>query len=116
MSLLLEAVQRRKRYLRRLRAWDYNKFCWVLEQLNIDYIMLGNLIRTTRKDIAQGLVQKQALEIRRDKFKAYHEQLKAKQGDFLVRQERELAEISEEEKVLLAELKSLKNKKDVVVQ
>lgn len=34
---LLELVAKRKKYLRKLRRWDYRRFEWILEKLNLIY-------------------------------------------------------------------------------
>ena len=107
-KLLIEAVNRRKKYLQRLRAWDYDKFCWVLEQLNLEFGNPDYKVRATRRQICVALNLKEALEIRRDKFIKYHAELKTKQPDFLVRKEKELVLIEEEEKRLREELETLK--------
>lgn len=106
-SILLEAVNRRSRYLRRLREWDYNKFCWVLEKLNLDYVPHQLQRRTTRKELFQILTMKDAMEIRKAKFEKYYAQLKGKQEEFLLRKAKELADIDTEEKEILVTLEKL---------
>lgn len=106
-AILTEAVNRRNRNLRRLREWDYNKFCWVLEKLNLEYTPIGMKRRTTRMEIYKTLIQKQAMEIRKEKFVKYHAQLKGKQEKFLQRKEKDLADIEAEEKEILVALEKL---------
>ena len=35
--VLKEKIDKRKKYLKRLRTWDYKRFEWILEKLNLIY-------------------------------------------------------------------------------
>ncbi|GAU88711.1 hypothetical protein RvY_01352 [Ramazzottius varieornatus] len=107
--ILNETINRRRKYLKRLREWDYNKFCWVLETLKLDFPSNQAVRKTTRKEVAEILSVNQAMEIRRDKLKTYHEALKAKQTEFLARKESELQAVTDEERQIQEELEMLKS-------
>ncbi|XP_031841078.1 28S ribosomal protein S15, mitochondrial [Nomia melanderi] len=96
---LKELVERRKKYLRHLRKWDYRRFEWVLERLNLVYkpdpAQLGTV---SRKDSIRLLTQEYCDKLVQDKLNAYKAELKAKQKEFYREKAEKLAFILKEER------------------
>ncbi|XP_055357604.1 28S ribosomal protein S15, mitochondrial-like [Paramacrobiotus metropolitanus] len=110
------AVYARTKLLRRLREWDYNKFCWVLQRLELEYSPPNLRNRNTPREIYRAITQKTAMEVRKAKLEKYHGELKNKQPEFLQRKAKELAAIDAEEKQLREELAALQLQVDTESQ
>lgn len=84
-----------------LRMWDYKKFEWLIEKLNIVYKPMPlTCIPVTRKDSLRKLTKKYCDEIRTRKLEAYKRELQAQQPAFLEEKIRTLQYIRDEQKRL----------------
>ncbi|GIY20005.1 28S ribosomal protein S15, mitochondrial [Caerostris darwini] len=96
-------INRRNSMLNHLRKMDYERYCWLLEELDLylnppplgakneKYCKKWDLRRLTKEYCKKMVVDKKA---------AYHEELKKQQAEFLEEKKRILAWIEEEEKAL----------------
>ncbi|KAM0724489.1 Small ribosomal subunit protein uS15m [Formica fusca] len=92
------AIDRRKKWLKHLRTWDYRRFEWVLEKLNLVYTPLPEPpLQITRKDSLRRLTEKHCDELKQDKLNIYKKELKMLQKQFYVEKAEKLAFIREEE-------------------
>lgn len=82
--ILKEMIDCRKKFLRHLRVWDYKRFEWVLEKLDLVYKAYpAEYHWITRKESLVKLTNLHCDEIRDTRLKAYREQLQAQQISFL---------------------------------
>lgn len=66
---LKQLIEKRKKHLKYLRKWDYKKFEWILEQLNIVYKPPPTESRwVTRKESLVKLTNKYCDNIRQEKL------------------------------------------------
>ncbi|KAL2731877.1 LOW QUALITY PROTEIN: midasin-like, partial [Vespula squamosa] len=80
---LKELVERRNKYLRILRKWDYKRFEWILERLNLVYKKIPiDKTPPYRKDSLRKLTQKLCDKIKQEKLDAYKIELKNQQKIF----------------------------------
>ncbi|KAL6259366.1 hypothetical protein P5V15_009283 [Pogonomyrmex californicus] len=95
---LLETIGKRRKYLRYLRQWDYRRFEWILEKLNLVYKPVPELPhQITRKDSLRQLTEKHCNKIMQEKLDAYKRELKELQKDFYIEKAKKLAFIRKEE-------------------
>ncbi|XP_018340512.1 PREDICTED: 28S ribosomal protein S15, mitochondrial [Trachymyrmex septentrionalis] len=95
---LLETIAKRRKMLKYLRQWDYRRFEWILEKLNLVYKPLPELPhQITRKDSLRRLTEKHCNELVQEKLDIYKEELKKLQKDFYIEKAKKLAFIREEE-------------------
>lgn len=81
---LKEIIDRRKKFLKFLRRWDYRRFEWILEKLDIVYKPPPTEFHwITRKDSLQKLTDIHCDEIRNERLDAYRASLESKQKSFL---------------------------------
>ncbi|GIX81659.1 hypothetical protein CEXT_30111 [Caerostris extrusa] len=102
--LLPILINRRNSMLNDLRKMDYERYCWLLEELDLylkptplgakneKYCKKWDLRRLTKEYCKKMVVDKKA---------AYHEELKKQQAEFLEEKKQILAWIEEEEKKAL---------------
>lgn len=96
---LLELIDKRKKHLKYLRRWDYKRFEWLLENLNIVYKPPPNEFRwVARKESLVKLTDKYCENLREEKLKSYKTQLENEQPGFLEEKLRMLKFIRDEEK------------------
>ncbi|KAJ8976150.1 hypothetical protein NQ317_018089 [Molorchus minor] len=96
---LKELIDRRKKFLKRLRRWDYKKFEWVLENLDIVYKPPPNKFHwVTRKESLQKLTNKYANDLKQQRLDAYRLLLESEQPVFLEEKIRSLNFIRDEQK------------------
>ncbi|XP_038217407.1 28S ribosomal protein S15, mitochondrial [Zerene cesonia] len=79
-----EMIDKRKKLLKFLRQYDYKKFEWLLEKLNIQY--KGHpetLHKLSRKESLRKLTEMHCDEIRNNKLSDYRNLLESQQGPFL---------------------------------
>lgn len=82
---LKELIDKRKKFLRYLRKWDYKKFEWVIEKLDILYRPYPEKFHwITRKESLKKLCKTHCDGVRQERLDAYKKQLELKQIDFLV--------------------------------
>ncbi|XP_046628140.1 28S ribosomal protein S15, mitochondrial [Neodiprion virginianus] len=95
---LNELIHKRKKFLGYLRQWDYKRFEWILEKLNLVYKPYPpKLLPVTRKDSLRKLTQKHCDEIVQKKLDAYKAELTLKQKQFFKEKSEKLAFIRQEE-------------------
>lgn len=79
-----EMIDRRKKLLKYLRQYDYKKFEWLLEKLNIEY--KGNpesFHKLSRRESLRKLTELHCDDIRNSKLAGYKNLLESQQGPFL---------------------------------
>lgn len=82
--ILKEMIDCRKKFLRHLRVWDYKRFEWVLERLDLIYKAYPSEYHwITRKESLVKLTNLHCDDIRDTRLKAYRDQLQAQQIGFL---------------------------------
>ncbi|KAB0798571.1 hypothetical protein PPYR_09564 [Photinus pyralis] len=81
---LKELIDKRKKQLKYLRRWDYKKFEWLIDSLNIVYKPQPlDFQSVTRKESLRKLTDKHCEDIRSDRLKTFRKQLEAEQPKFL---------------------------------
>ncbi|CAK9805640.1 28S ribosomal protein S15, mitochondrial [Anthophora plagiata] len=97
--LLKELIEKRKRFLRLLRSWDYRRFEWILERLNLVYkpepVKMGMV---SRKESLRRITQNYCDDIIQKKLKLYKAELKEQQKAFYLEKAEKLEFILKEEK------------------
>ncbi|ETN61651.1 28S ribosomal protein S15, mitochondrial precursor [Anopheles darlingi] len=81
---LKELIDKRKRFLRYLRRWDYRRFEYILEKLDLVYKPYPTKFHwITRKDSLRKLTDTHCEQIKQSRLEEYRQQLEAQQLDFL---------------------------------
>uniref|UniRef100_A0A2M4ANI7 Small ribosomal subunit protein uS15m n=1 Tax=Anopheles triannulatus TaxID=58253 RepID=A0A2M4ANI7_9DIPT len=81
---LKELIDKRKRFLRYLRRWDYRRFEYILEKLDLVYKPYPTKFHwITRKDSLRKLTNIHCEQIKQSRLEEYRQQLEAQQIDFL---------------------------------
>lgn len=98
---LKELIDKRKKRLKFLRMWDYKKFEWLIEKLNIVYkpCPLENY-PVTRKESLRKLTKIYCDDVKTKKLDAYKKQLQEEQPAFLREKIRTLEYIRKEQQEL----------------
>ncbi|XP_023947092.1 28S ribosomal protein S15, mitochondrial [Bicyclus anynana] len=79
-----EIIDKRKKLLKYLRQYDYKKFEWLLERLNIEYkAHPESYHKLTRKESLRKLTEMHCDSIRQSKLSDYRNLLESQQGPFL---------------------------------
>ncbi|CAG9791512.1 unnamed protein product [Diatraea saccharalis] len=79
-----ELIDKRKKHLKFLRQYDYKKFEWLLEKLNIEYKGHPETYnKLSRKESLRKLTELHCDEIRNKKLHDYRNLLESQQGPFL---------------------------------
>ncbi|XP_045454040.1 28S ribosomal protein S15, mitochondrial [Melitaea cinxia] len=79
-----ELIDKRKKLLKFLRQYDYKKFEWLLEKLNIEYKAHPETYhKLSRKESLRKLTEMHCDDIRRNKLADYRNLLESQQGPFL---------------------------------
>ncbi|XP_071578036.1 small ribosomal subunit protein uS15m [Temnothorax nylanderi] len=95
---LLETIAKRRKMLKFLRQWDYRRFEWVLEKLNLVYKPTPEFPhQITRKDSLRRLTEKHCDKLVQGKLDTYKRELKELQKDFYTEKAEKLAFIRKEE-------------------
>lgn len=95
---LKEKIDKRKKYLSKLRVWDYKRFEWILEKLNLVYKPRPEKhLFVTRKGSIRMLLRMHCDEIKQEKKDAYRAELESQQKDFFEKKAKQLAFIRKEE-------------------
>lgn len=82
--ILKELIEKRKKHLKFLRRWDYKRFEWILEQLDIEYKPFPeNADRVERKKSIRLLTKLHCEKIKQDRLDIYKKELDSKQLKFL---------------------------------
>lgn len=97
---LKELIDKRKRYLRYLRRWDYKKFEWILEKLDLVYKPYPSKFhQITRKESLQKLTTKYCEDLKEERLTEYRKSLESQQIPFLEDKLRNLQLINNEQLV-----------------
>ncbi|KAM8713970.1 hypothetical protein ACLKA7_014175 [Drosophila subpalustris] len=81
---LKELIEKRKKFLKYLRRWDYPRFEWILEKLDLVYKPPPtNFHWITRKESLQKLTDIYCEKIKEERLEAYHKELQAQQIPYL---------------------------------
>lgn len=81
---LKELIDRRKRFLRYLRRWDYRRFEWLLEKLDLVYKPYPAKFHwITRKESLQKLTTKYCEDLKEERLNEYKKILESQQIPFL---------------------------------
>lgn len=95
---LKELIDKRKRFLRYLRGWDYKRFEWALEKLDIVYKPYPSKFHwITRKDSLRKLTDQHCDGIKQERLEAYRKELEDQQISFLTRKVQNLELIRNEQ-------------------
>ncbi|XP_047368924.1 28S ribosomal protein S15, mitochondrial [Vespa velutina] len=95
---LKELIEKRNKYLRILRKWDYKRYEWILEKLNLFYKETPiNSVAPYRKDSLRKLTQKLCDKIKQEKLDAYKAELKKQQKLFYKQKIKDFIFIKNEE-------------------
>ncbi|KAF2894011.1 hypothetical protein ILUMI_12164 [Ignelater luminosus] len=96
---LKELIDKRKKHLKYLRKWDYKRFEWLIDNLNIVYKPPPNEFHwVTRKGSLRKLTQKYCDDLKAERLTAYRRQLESEQPGFLEEKIRSLEFICQEQK------------------
>lgn len=81
---LKELIDKRKKFLTKLRRWDYKRFEWILEKLDLVYKAYPTYYHwITRRESLTKLTNIHCDNIRDERLAAYRKQLESQQIDFL---------------------------------
>ncbi|XP_053684598.1 28S ribosomal protein S15, mitochondrial [Sabethes cyaneus] len=95
---LKEMIDKRKKFLRYLRRWDYRRFEYILEKLDLVYKPAPSHFHwITRKDSLRKLTDIHCDEIKDSRLQAYRQQLESQQLDFLAKKLQNLEFIRKEQ-------------------
>lgn len=95
---LHELIDKRKKHLKYLRRWDYKRFEWLIEKLNIVYKPPPEKFHwITRKESLVKLTDKYCDNIKQERLEAYRLQLEHEKPAFLDEKIRCLQYIKDEE-------------------
>lgn len=97
---LKEMIDKRKKFLKYLRKWDYKRFEWILEKLDIVYKPPPTEFRRiTRKESLVKLTDIHCSNIKDERLLEYKAQLESQQLDFLTKKIQNLEFIRSEQEV-----------------
>uniref|UniRef100_A0A182JE56 Small ribosomal subunit protein uS15m n=1 Tax=Anopheles atroparvus TaxID=41427 RepID=A0A182JE56_ANOAO len=95
---LKELIDKRKRYLRYLRRWDYRRFEYILEQLDLVYKPYPTHFHwITRKDSLRKLTTIHCDQIKENRLDEYRKHLESQQLDFLEKKLKTLEFVRQEQ-------------------
>ncbi|XP_064476055.1 small ribosomal subunit protein uS15m-like [Ornithodoros turicata] len=97
---LCETVDKRNKWLKILRRWDYKRFRFVAHQLQVTYTprpLCRIQPKVTKKGDLRRLTREYCDKVRRERLTAYHEKLKAVHDEFVKEKEATEEWVKEEE-------------------
>jgi len=95
---LKELIDKRKKHLKYLRRWDYKRFEWILDQLNLVYKPPPSEFHwITRRESLVKLTDKYVEDIKQERLKEYRLKLESEQPAFLEEKIRSLQFIRDEQ-------------------
>lgn len=98
IDLLKRLIDRRKKYLKYLRRWDYRRFEWILEKLDLKYVAPPEEFHwITRRESLRKLTDIHCENLRNERLLAYRKQLEKQQSAFLVNKLKNLQFIRNEQ-------------------
>ena len=96
---LKELIDRRKKFLTYLKRWDYKKFEWILERLDLVYKAYPSYYHwITRKESLVKLTDIHCDNIRNERLNDYRKRLENEQEQFLEKKLKNLQFIRDEQK------------------
>lgn len=91
-------IDQRKKFLGCLRTWDYRKFEWILEKLDLLYRPYPEKFHwITRKESLKKLCATHCEQVKQDKLEVYKMHLQSQQIGFLENKIKSLEHIREEQ-------------------
>lgn len=82
--ILKETIDKRKKFLGYLRRWDYRRYEWLLEKLNIVYKAYPEgYLRVERRLSLKNLTEIHCDDIRQKRLEEYKKKLESNQVNFL---------------------------------
>lgn len=95
---LKELIDKRKKFLRYLRKWDYKRFEWLIEKLNIIFKPYPEKFHwITRKESLRKLTDLHCENVKQERLDAYKKDLESQQLDFLANKIKNLEFIKKEQ-------------------
>lgn len=95
---LKELIDKRKKFLTKLRRWDYKRFEWILEKLDLEYKAYPSYYHwITRRESLTKLTNIHCEDIRDERLAAYRKELESQQMDFLQKKLQNLEFIRKEQ-------------------
>lgn len=83
-ALLKELIDRRKKFLKHLRRYDYRRFEWVLEKLDLKYVPAPMSFHPiARKEAMRSIMRRYCRNIKQTRLDALKEELASQQLQFL---------------------------------
>lgn len=83
---LKHLIDKRKKFLKYLRRWDYRRFEWILEKLDLKYVPEPEeLTMVTRRGSLRKLTDLHCENIQNERLAEYRKELESHQIDFLTR-------------------------------
>lgn len=96
--ILKEKIEKRKKFLFYVRRWDYRRYEWLLEKLDLVIkTEPDEYIRVERKASLRKLTTIHCDGIRQERLDSYRKQLEAQQLDFLERKYKNLEFVRNEQ-------------------
>jgi small subunit ribosomal protein S15 len=96
---LKEMIDKRKKFLRYLRKWDYKRFEWLIEKLNIIFKPYPEKFHwITRKESMRKLTDIHCDNLKQERLDAYKKELESQQLEFLADKIKNLEFIRSEQK------------------
>ncbi|OAD61620.1 28S ribosomal protein S15, mitochondrial, partial [Eufriesea mexicana] len=96
---LKELIDKRNKYLKLMRKWDYRRFEWLLERLNLIYLpQPKNAVKVSRKDSLRKLTNEYCSNVIKQKLNEYRDELRKEQELFYAEKAEKLALILKQEK------------------
>lgn len=104
-KFLKETIEKRRKWLKWLRRWDYKRYEWLLEKLDIEYKPRPEeFIMIARKESLRQLTRIHCDDIRTGRLADYRKQLEAEQLPFLSEKLKNLEFVRNEQIELGAEV------------
>jgi len=100
---LIEMIHKRHKNLRRLRRWDYEKFVWLTEKMQLQYQpkqRMHDRKIPTKKAIRKAAARNAFLDVKKKKLNDFREKLAGQREAFEKHKAQELKEIEEQLKGL----------------
>ncbi|XP_063221832.1 small ribosomal subunit protein uS15m [Bacillus rossius redtenbacheri] len=98
---LKELIEKRRKYLKLLRCYDYKRFEWLLEQLNVRYRPHPRqYLKVTRKDSLRKLTNKHCEDLKERRLSEYKALLEGQKLSFLQEKLETLQQFQKDEQEL----------------
>lgn len=99
-SYLIERIAKRKKFLQRLRALDYERFMWLLKELQISYTPHNkyDYFKMGRRALEKRAVKDEVLSEKQRKMEELREKIEKEKEQFFTLKEKILKEIDDDVK------------------